>query len=115
AGHDVGGGDAAGNGHANTRVVGEDGVLGAQTGLHGAGPFVAVAVGRHARTGVDADVRVRVHQAGDDRLAGGVDHFRVFGDGRVGAADGDDLALVKDENAVVDARGGDRQEGGPAE
>ena len=45
AGHDVGGGDAAGQGHADAGVVGLDGVEGAQAGLHRAGHLVAVARG----------------------------------------------------------------------
>src|SRR5207302_1159350 len=72
AGHDVGGGDAAGDGHADAGVVGVDGVEGAEAGLDGAAALVGVLVAGDVRPRPDADVRVRVHQAGDDRLAGQV-------------------------------------------
>ncbi len=56
AGHDIGGGDAAGLGHANAGIVGPDGVESAQAGLDWATHFVAVAMSRHRRPRIDADV-----------------------------------------------------------
>src|SRR5439155_14715610 len=63
AGHDVGRGDAAGDGHADAGVVGEDGVDGPAAALDRPAPLVGV---RAARPRPDADVRVGVHQPGDD-------------------------------------------------
>src|SRR5437016_2862988 len=55
----------------------------------------------------DADVRVRVHEAGDDGLARDVDDDRAVEDGRViRGADGADLALVDDEDTLVDGGAG---------
>ena len=58
-----------------------DGVEGAQARLHRAAALVAVAVGRHVRPRPDADVRMRIHQAGNDRLAGEIDDRGAVGDG----------------------------------
>src|SRR5262249_4374312 len=69
AGHDVGGGDAAGQGHLDAGVVRVDRVNGPQARLHRPGHLVAVGVRGHPRALEDADVRVRIHQAGDDDLA----------------------------------------------
>ena len=65
AGHDVGGGDAAGGGHADAGIVGLHGVEGANAALNGAAHFVAVGVARHVGPRPEADVRMRVHEAGD--------------------------------------------------
>src|SRR5262249_28334669 len=112
AGHDVGGGDAPSDGHADAGVVGVEGVQRAQRRLHRAAALVAVLVGGDVRPGPDADVRVGVDQAGDDGLAGDVDHLGPGGDGRVGPADGEDLALVDQEDALVDGGAGGGVEAG---
>ena len=105
SGHDVGSGDAAGDGHLDTGVVGLNGVESAQGGLHGAAALVAVGVGGYVRPAPDADVRMGIHESGNDDLTGGVDDLRVGRQWRRGGrADGDDFALVDDENAVVDRR-----------
>ncbi len=67
AGHDIGDGDAAGEGHANARIVRVNGVDSAQAGLNRAGHLVAV--GAAGIASEDADVRVRIDQARDDDLA----------------------------------------------
>src|SRR5262249_16648010 len=115
AGHDVGGGDAAGDRHADAGVLGVQRVQRPQRRLHRAAALVAVLVGGDVRPGPEADGRVRVHPPGDDRLAGDVDHFGPGGDGRVGAADGDDLALVGDEDALVEGGAGGGVNAGASE
>ncbi len=114
AGHDVGGGDATRDSHADSGIVRENGVLGAQARLHGSGTLVAVRMRGNPRPSVDADVRVRIDQSGDDILAGGVDDLRVLRDGRVRPAHGDDLAPVDNKHAVLDGRAGDREKPGAA-
>jgi hypothetical protein len=100
-GHDVRGGDAAGHGHADAGVVREDRVDGPDAGLHRPAHLVAVGVGRHARPRVDADVRVRVHQPGDDD--GPLEVTDLGPDGgrsRPGAADRHDLAFPHDQRST---------------
>ncbi len=115
AGHDVGGGDAAGDGHANAGIVRLNGVQRPQRRLHRPAALIAVVVRRYVRTWPNADVRMRVHQTRDDRLAAQVDDLGAFGDGRIVLrADGDDLALLHDQHAFVDGRAGRRQDASAA-
>ncbi len=84
---------------------GIDGVDGAQPWLDGPGHLVAVGAGAGRGPAEDADVRVRVDQAGDDDLAGDIVDlgFRRQPD-LVLRADLDDLALEDDEHAALDNR-----------
>ena len=104
AGHEVGGGDAAGAGFVDTGVADVDGVERADRGLDGRG---AIATGNLADVGVGAD------EAGDDRLAGAID---LLGPGRnvdlVCGACGENGIAPDKEGGVFDLGSGDRVEGG---
>ena len=102
AGHDVDGGEAAGLRLLDGVVLHVDGIEHAHVGLDGVG-----AVG----PGAAADVAVRVDEAGHEDLAGDVDALDVGREadgGRI--ADGDDLAVLHEEDAVLDRRGVDGED-----
>ena len=61
--------------------------------------LVSVGVRRDARSRVDAEVAVRVDEAGDDHFARRIDDARVRGDRDVGA-DRDDALAVNDERTL---------------
>src|SRR5690606_28352036 len=91
AGQDLQRGDAAGARGVEAGVRRPHRMLGPDVGGDRRGGLVAVGVRAHARTRVDAEVRVHVDDAGRDPLAGAVDAGGAFG--RLEApADRDDSA-----------------------
>src|SRR5262249_16777321 len=101
--HDVGGGDAAGEGHLDAGVVRVDGVEGAEARGDGVGGLVAVGMRGDAGALEDADVRMSIDKAGDDDEAFDVAHLGAVRDlDGVDGTDVDDLPLVDDEDTDVD-------------
>jgi hypothetical protein len=68
--------------------------------------------GAAVRARARADVAVRVYEAGHDDAARGVDCLGVRGDARgTAGSDGDDLAAVDDEHAVLNLGAADGDDG----
>ena len=113
AGHDVGGGDAAGQWPCGCR--GRPGRWRRGPAAPGwTGPLISLpsAWAGTRRPAIDADVRVRVHQAGDDDGALQVDDLgpvRQVRRSASSAADGRDLAVRHDQHAVRDRLVGRRR------
>lgn len=108
AGHDVGGGDAAGEGHADAGIVRHEGVDGAYARLHRSADFVAVPVRSDLRARIDADVRMRIHQTGNDKFAFEIDGYQLLGRGdfiELGCgSDKLNLSVSHEEDAVFNRR-----------
>src|SRR5690606_7035853 len=102
AGQDLQRGDTTGQRCAEARVLRPDRMLGPYVRGDRRGGLVAVAVGVHARAGVDAQVRVHVDDAGGDPLAGAV-HAGGAGRQREVDADPDDAAVGHEHVGAVDA------------
>src|SRR5690606_1414779 len=101
-GHDVRRGDATRLRLLDALVTCVQGVDDAHVSVHGVGAVAAVPA---------ADVGVGVHQPGHDDLAGHVVDLGVVRDGDpVCRADGHDPTTLYDEHAVLDRRGGDRED-----
>jgi hypothetical protein len=103
--HDVGRGDPAGDGHLDAGIGGLDGVESAQPRLNRTRHFVAVDIGRDRRSRPEADVRMRINEAGNDHCLGQVDDRRAARNGNgLLFARGDDFAVSDNQNSVVNRR-----------
>jgi hypothetical protein len=109
------GGDAAGHGTLDLRVLRPVAVFGTGLGGDRRGGLVAVVVGAAFRCGVHPEVRVGIDDAGRDHLAPALDDAGPAGDGHVGAADPGDGAALEDDGAALDATAGGGEDGGAAD
>ncbi len=116
AGHDVGGGDATGLGHADAGIEGVDGIESPHDALHGAAAFVPIAVGFFQWPGGDAQMRVAIDESGDDHLAADVNDPGVLGDlDGVDGTDVEDGPVADDESPRGDGLAASRQDPGTSE
>ena len=114
AGQDLQGGDAAGQGRGEARILRPHRMFCPDIGGDRRDGLVAVAVRPHARTRVDAQVRMHVDDAWSDPLAAGVDHAHACL-GLHAAADLDDPAVTHQHVGPVQALAGAGEHGGIAQ